>query len=279
MFQYLLKSFLNNIKINHNVFNRFRNINSAIIILILIFLSNNNSFAQGKSSEELFKQANDFYIKGDFLNAIKSYEEIVSSGKESSQIYFNLGNSYYKLNKISSAILFFERAKRLSPNDEDINFNLKISNLKVIDKIEPLPVFFLYEWIGIVRNFFSGDGWAEISIVFSFLSFGLIIVFLFVWQPVIKKLIFVAGICSIFILICSYIFANQQSTAENTQNTAIIFATNINVKASPEDNGTDIFVLHEGTKVIILDEVGVWKKIRLANGNVGWLQQEALVII
>ena len=124
-----------------------------------------------------FNNANQLFIKGNYAQAAEKYEELLSNNYKSSNVYFNLGNAYFRMDKIPEAIINFERAKRLSPADEDIDFNLNIANLKIVDKIEPVPEFFVYSWLGIVSRFFSSSGWAMLTVILIWVVFLCLTIF------------------------------------------------------------------------------------------------------
>lgn len=233
----------------------------------------------GVTPEDQLSEANELYKKGEYKNAVTSYEQIIKQGYESSALYFNLGNAYYKMVEIPAAILNYERAKRLSPNDEDIQFNLALANLKTIDKIEPLPQFFLIEWYLDILKSSSSSDWAAWTIVFAFLSATFIILFLRSRAENIRVAFLVLSFLGILFTLFSFTLGNVQQKNETNGKEAIIFSPTSYVKSSPDSKSTDLFILHEGSKVEIMDTVGEWKRIKLANGNEGWLKAEDIEII
>lgn len=236
--------------------------------------------AQSASSpEESFNKANKAYQDKEYLKAVDLYESLLKSGYNSPDLYFNLGNAYYKLKKVPESILNYERAKRLAPDDEDISFNLRVANLRTVDKINPIPKFFLTEMYENLLSANSSHKWSVTAVLLSWLTFGLLAIFLVLWHPLYKKLLFALAVLSFLGLLFSAYCAWQMNTRENDRNYAIIFAPSIYIKSSPEDSGTNLVTLHEGAKVKILDAVGDWKKIRIADGNVGWLPANAIEII
>ena len=251
-----------------------------IAILITAAIFTGSLFAQSNEQAlEKFKTANDLYSKGKFIEAAELYEEIVNNDYESYELYYNLGNAYFKLEEIPSAILFYERAKKLAPDDEDVNFNLQIAKLKTVDKIEPVPQFFMEEWVDSISELFSLQAWTALGLIFAWLAFTFLAAFLMIWSPLWKKTFFAAGIISFVIMAASIFFAYEENTELTADDSAIVFTPSVYVKSSPSDEGTNLFILHEGTKVQILDEVGEWQKIRIADGNVGWLPKESVEII
>jgi tetratricopeptide (TPR) repeat protein len=254
----------------------------AIIILIPLIMASFSVFTfaqQNTSPSENFKKANEFYLKGNYTQAIDIYKGLISKGYESSDIYFNLANSYFKLKKISLSILYFEKAKKISPEDEDINYNLRVANLRVVDKIDPIPKFFLIQWYENLRDSFSSKSWSVFNIIFWWITLFSIAGFLVFWSPVMRRLFFGIAVISFTITIFTFIFANQQYGQENSKNTAIVFEPSVYIKNSPDDLATALFILHEGSKVQLLDKVNGWYKIRLANGNIGWLPESSVEVI
>ncbi|MBM2815788.1 MAG: BatE, domain containing protein [Ignavibacteria bacterium] len=255
-------------------------ISALIIFCTLLIPASLLCEVQQKTPPDVqFKNAEALYVKGKYKEAAKLYEELIIQGIESAELFFNLGNCYYKTGGIASAIVCFERAKRLSPDDEDTDFNLKIANLRTVDKIEPLPKLFIWEWFDSIRNTSSSGGWSRMGIIFTWLFFASLLVFFLSWRPGIKKLFFTISVIAIIITISCYVFAEQKHSEEMATDKAIVFSANAYIKSSPDPASTDLFILHEGTKVQILDNVGQWRKIRLANGAVGWIPVEVLEVI
>ncbi|MDQ1267219.1 MAG: hypothetical protein QG635_2373 [Bacteroidota bacterium] len=226
-----------------------------------------------------FDKANQLYQKGDYEKASALYSQIIGRGYESPEIYFNLGNAYFKLNKIAPSILNFERAKRMAPDDEDIDWNLKVARMKTVDKIEPIPKFFIYAWVDSISDSMSSENWTAASVVITWLFFIFLSGFFFIWNSIGKRIFFgLAGISLLIGILC-FVFAGQQYAVENSKDSAIIGQPNVYVKSSPDEKGMDLFILHEGTMVKVIDHVGEWQKIRLADGNVGWLPVKSIEII
>jgi tetratricopeptide (TPR) repeat protein len=236
-------------------------------------------FNLNAAENQLIKAANDFYIKGDYANAIKNYEQVLNSGNESAELYFNLGNAYYKSKKIDFSILNYERAKLLNPGDEDINFNLELARTYTIDKINTMPEFFLSVWIKSVSHIFSSNLWAYFSLTVFIFTLVAFLFYLFSSSIGIKKIFFWLGIILLAISLTGFIFSYQQKSLLTNRDMAIITNAAIPVKSSPDESGTDLFVLHEGTKVQVIDKAQNWLYIRLADGNKGWIEKTALVII
>jgi len=250
---------------------------SIIFCLILFVISGLHLSAESASGK--FNEATDLYKNGKYAEAGSLYQELLNSGYQSAEIYYNLGNSYFKIDKIPDAILYYERGKRLSPDDEDINFNLKIANLKIVDKIQSVPKLFFMEWYESLYSMYSSGTWANVIIILSWLIFLFLAGYFLIWSAVVRKISFFAAMLSFVIVIVCIVFSVEQSNIEEARNDAIIFTPSVYIKSSPDKESTDLFILHEGTKVSILDEVGSWKKIKIADGNVGWLPDKTIEII
>lgn len=251
---------------------------SALSIIIFFFGAANILLSQEDASK-MFSTANDDFKNGNYSEAAELYQKILDQGVESADIYFNLGNSFYKLKNYPSAILFYERALRLRPGDDDINFNLRLANLKIIDRIQTVDRFFLLKWFDDFMMLYSSSQWAIFGIIFIWLTFIFLAAFNIIWKTSWKKIILAATVIFLIFGITSYFFSFKQNQFENNHNKAIIFMPSVYVKNSPDPSGTDLFILHDGTKVEVLDTVGEWKKIKLADGNIGWIPQQSIEII
>ncbi len=242
------------------------------VLAFLIFLL--PVFAGG--IDTLYTKANAEYDKELYTNAVDDYLQVIKNGYESPEVYYNLGNAYFKLNDYPSAILYYEKAKKLAPDDEDINYNLKVVNTKIVDKIEPLPELFLKRWWKSFYNVMNSTTWAWLTII-SFIAFFFFLSFYLLSNKiVIRKFSFYLGILAVFITILSFVLGFEKYNAEHNQKEAIVFVPTLTVKSSPSESSVDLFVIHEGAKVKIVDKVGRWYEIRIANGSVGWLPVDAV---
>ncbi len=248
-----------------------------LLLLISLVLLPAISLAEEVSHQ--YNQATQFYRDGEYSKAIAIYENIIKNGYEHSDLYYNLANANFKLDNLPASILYYERAKRLSPNDDDINYNLKIANLKVVDKIEPLPRLFIFEWWQALSGLASSTSWTVFSIIALWVGLFCIAVFRITSKSFVRRLSFFSGTFLILFALVTFTFAIQQNKIENSTSEAIIFSANVAIKSSPDESGTDLFILHEGVKVEILDSVDKWKNIRLADGKVGWIPVDAIEII
>ncbi len=243
-----------------------------IINILLALLISVSTFAQNA----LLEKANQHYTSEEYKLAIESYEELLNTDVESAELYYNLGNSFYKTGQVTKAILNFERAKLLAPSDEDIQFNLVLANQHVVDAIEPLPRVFFVRWWNSITNLTSVDNWAKISVISFVLFLILAGFFVFTRSVATKRFTFWIGILFILVAVFSFNFAASQKKQLTQHDYAIVTQPSITVKSSPSETGTDIFVIHEGLKVQVKDSLGVWREIRLADGNQGWLPANSI---
>jgi len=245
----------------------------TILVLLLLF-----SFSSFAFSEAELK-GNVFYAEGKYEEAAEAYETLLSDGYASTDIYYNLGNAYYKLDNIPEAILNYERALKLKPDNEDAIFNLTMANKKTVDKIERLPELFIGStWKNLITSR-TVNGWATYCIALIFLALIFFVGYLLLQQAFIKKINFYAGIFFFLASLFSWLMASQHQGIINESAEAIIFASTITVQSEPNENAEKLFTLHEGTKVNLLEESNSWSKIKLPNGNVGWIQSESLKAI
>ena len=239
-------------------------------ILALLFTA--TVFAQS----DLLQKANEHYTKEEYKQAIDDYNKILMTNMESSEVYFNLGNAYYKTKQYTLSILNFERAKLLAPDDEDIAFNLQVANQHVVDSIQELPGIFIVRWWNSLVNSQTTDAWAVISISGFILFLVLMGFYFFARTGEVKRVSFWAGCFLILLTIFSWSFAAQQKSRLVNHMEAIVMQPTVTVKSSPSEKGTNLFVIHEGLKVKITDKLGDWVEIKLADGNKGWLQTESV---
>jgi len=245
----------------------------SVLILGLLFLSA-TLFASGE--QITIQKANRAYSTGSYTEAADLYRKVIASGYEAADLYYNLGNTCFKMNDLPSAILWYERARRLDPGNEDIDFNLKVTNSRIADQIEPLPELFYKRWIRALISLFPADSWATAGVVFFILALGFGSLYLLSRVLVLRKIGFWIGSVVLLFSFLFLIFAWSGHTYVKRANEAIIFTPTVTIKSSPDDKSIDLFVLHEGTKVQIKDQIGSWLEIRIANGSVGWIQAASL---
>ena len=241
----------------------------ATLLLLLLLLP-------ATASAVTKAEADSAYAQGHYQQAIKDYEALLKQGA-AAELYYNLGNAYYRSENITKAVLNYERALLLSPGDRDIRFNLQIANSKTIDKIVPESEMFFFTWYRSLVNLMSVDGWARMSLVSLALVIVLLLFYLFADRLWLRKTGFFGGVALLVVFLFSNLFAWQQKQNLLHRKGAIVIASSVTVKSTPAHNGTDLFVLHEGTKVTITDgSMKGWKEIRIADGKEGWIETKQL---
>lgn len=219
------------------------------------------------------------YIKEDYATAIQVYETLLKNG-EAADVYYNLGNSYYKIEEIAKAVLNYERALLLQPGNNDIRANLEVARAKTIDKVEPIPEVFFVSWTKSLINSMSVDAWATWGIISFILLIVALYLFIFSKQVMWKKVGFISGIIFLIITICANLFASEQKEHLVNRNEAIVMNPSVTVRSTPSESGTSLFILHEGRKVSVKDNsMKEWKEIRLEDGKVGWVPASAIEVI
>ncbi|NOX86338.1 MAG: tetratricopeptide repeat protein [Chlorobi bacterium] len=241
---------------------------TALMIFVLILSSGNLKAA---NPDSLMLIANNAYNEGNYDSAINVYQRIANQGLESAKLYYNMGNAYFKNGDIPSALLYYEKAKKLDPNNEDIEFNINIANSMIVDKIERVPRLFYQRWWDYFYNMFNANAWAVIAVVSWFILVFFIGIFILSRSRGARKTAFYFGLLFFLISVAVFGLASQKYVNTREHKEAIVFTPTITVKSSPTMNAVDLFVIHEGTKVRILDEVNDWVKIRIPNGSIGWL--------
>ena len=236
------------------------------ILAALLLLSNLSASAITKQN------ADDEYKKGNYQQAIKDYEDLLKNGV-SSDIYYNLGNAYYRTDNITKAVLAYERAHLLSPGDDDINFNLQFVRGKTIDKITPVSEMFFVTWYKALVNYTSVDNWAKAGIIAIIVALVLVLVYLFAPYVLMRKIGFFGGLLFFVGFLLCNLFAYQQKQLLVNRTGAIVVSPTVNVKTTPSKSSTDAFVIHEGTRVDITDKtMDGWRGVHLADGRDGWVE-------
>lgn len=248
------------------------------ISFFIIFLLSFVQFVQAESFTKA--DADKAYQENKYAEAIKMYENILATQGESAVVYYNLGNSYFKEKNMAKAVLNYERALLLNPGDADIRFNLDMARSKTVDQITPATEVFIVTWVNSLTNMQSERGWAKIGIVsFICLLVGLAL-YIFSKRLFVRKIGFIGAIILLVVTVCANLFARQQKNELMDRIGAIVMSPTVTVKSTPDESGTELLVLHEGTKVFVEDNsMKGWKEIRLEDGNKGWIPTEAIEII
>ncbi|HEY5471243.1 MAG TPA: hypothetical protein VIK07_12035 [Bacteroidales bacterium] len=231
------------------------------------------------SASDKFNKGVTYYSSANYKEALQIWTDIYNTGYRSANLDFNIGNANFKLNNIPGAILFYERAYLLNPTDEDINYNLQISRTLIVDRFQEIPELFFIRWYNLISLVLATNSWAKISIVAFILCLLLLSLYIYSSRYRPKVLGFWFGVSFLIISVISFSFATRNKLLVYDSHKAIISSPLVSGKSSPDNSGTDLFVLHEGTKVYFEDEVGGWLEIRLSDGNIGWVTANSLNII
>ncbi len=223
-------------------------------------------------AEQMYKHAR-------YSQAAALYESVLSSHGPEFNVYYNLGNAYFKNNETAKAILNFERALRINPGDKDTRFNLEVCQTKTVDKIDPIGVFLVTRWYRSLENTMNTNEWAITSVVVFLAFIASLFAYFFSRHLWLKKTGFYVGVVSLILCILSLFYASDTYQNVVYPDQAIIMDATVTVKSSPDQSGTDLFPLHEGTKVTIKNEIGSWNEIELQDGNVGWAPASCMEII
>ena len=248
-------------------------------IIAFIALLSASFFTFASVDDSLMQQGNTAYQNGDYDLAIDCYQEIIDHGNEGAILYYNLGNAYFKAKQTADALLWYERALRLDPSNEDIKHNITYANLQITDKIEVLPELFIVRWWNGLSKSMTVTGWAVMAVVFGAifaLSIALMLASRRRWLSVTAVAL---AFISLLIAIFSLIFASKENKRYVNQPEAIVMQSVVNAKGTPNESGTSLFVIHEGLKVAVTDRVGTWVEIKLPNGEKGWVEASSIEII
>lgn len=224
--------------------------------------------------------ADSAYIQGDYLTAIDIYQSVIENQGVNATLYMNLGNCWLKRDEIAKAILNYERAYLLDPSDPDIRFNLDLARTKTVDKVNPVNQLFIVVWFKKLLAVLDVNGWAVMTVILFALTILLTGVLLFSKKSGLRKISFSFSVFFLLLSILSFIFATTQMGNIRERDTAIIMSPSVTVKSTPTSAGTDLFIIHEGRKVKILDSsMKEWVEIRLEDGNTGWIPVDVMEII
>lgn len=229
--------------------------------------------------EQLLDKASAQYSKRNYQEAVILYETLLKQHQGSADLHYNLGNSYFKCNRLAPAILQFEKTLRLDPSNEDARFNLQLCNARIVDQLTPIGKFMIARWYQSLGLSMSSNGWAGVSLVFFLLFSSCLIAYFLARRRWLKKTGFYVGITSLLISILAFVYSWEAYNRLSHPDEAILFALSVTVKSSPDGSGNDLFVLHEGTKVKIRSVLGDWSEIELVDGNIGWLPSKDIEII
>lgn len=250
----------------------------VILFLTLVLVS----FAAEamERGDSLWNAGVECYAADDFEGALKNFKELESLGYKSPELFYNMGNTYYKMSGyIAYAILYYERALKLDPSYEDAAANLEFVRQFTLDKIEVVPEFVLVTWFKTLREGLSSDGWAYMALAFMVVLAVLVLIFRFGRALVLRKISFAFAIIVTIFAIFSVIFSIGLKDVMESRDEAVVVNPVSSVKSSPNASGTSLFIIHEGTNVTVLEELGQWNKVELSDGRQGWIVKRDIEII
>ena len=250
----------------------------AVAIALMLCLSGISASAQNDVSS-LWNMAGEAFAAEQWQNALNYYQMIEGENLESADLYYNIGNTYFKLGDNAHAILYYERALKLDPAHADAAHNLDIVRQLTLDKIDAVPDFILVSWFRSLRQGLSADAWAWITLGLLAIVGLLLTLFRNAGSPALRKVSFIVACVFVVLTVFTFIFSLLQKRALTRQDSAIVTAPVCSVKSSPADGGKTVFVLHEGTKVRLLDNVGDFAKISIADGRQGWAPTSTFEVI
>lgn len=256
-----------------------RNYIRKYLLILLVFSSIQVVNGQPAGLQDSIAKGNQLYTSAKYAEAAKTYEAVAAKGFESFELYYNLANALYKSNNITFAILNYERALKLYPNNEDALFNLEMAKKQVVDNIDLLPEPGFIRWWHELISSRPADSWGNQSLVSFFLFLLLFALFLFASTIRYKQLTFWFAVIALAYSLLTFSFGSSQRSKLVNHNSGVITERSVRMKGSPSETGTELFILHEGLSVQITDKLGEWIEIRLADGNKGWVKESALIRI
>lgn len=250
------------------------------LLIIFAFLLSLSSFAElSKDSAQVYmQQANKLYEASEYLSALDIYHKIEAEYR-SPILFFNIGNCYFKLNEIPSAILYYERSLKYDPQNENTLANLKQAHKYISDNIQEMPTTaFSASWKAFVQDR-SINFWANLSIYFMIAGFLVLVLALLKVPEFVKKFSTLLGTLLILVAMFAFFLANSARNNLEQDNNAIIFTPKVDVMSEPKDGASRLFVIHDGLKVNIVDENNEWFEIKLSNGEIGWIKKSDCKVI
>ena len=251
---------------------KFNKMKKIIFAINIIWMVSPSILSAQINVENIFSQANELYNKGIYIEAINNYKEIIKNDFHSAELYYNLGNAYYRLDSIASSVYYYEKALQLNPNDREIIDNLELINKTLVDEIDPITIPLIESILNSISNIFYFETWGYISIFFSFLIVALFLSYYFANSSRIKRLTFVLLCISSIFMLVSLINGNKGYNNYINNEYAVIYSYETDLKIEPNYRSETLFMLHEGTKIQVLENYNNWIKIRLVNGQVGYIQ-------
>ncbi|MEL6822500.1 MAG: tetratricopeptide repeat protein [Calditrichota bacterium] len=247
----------------------------ALVLLGFLFLP----LSAQSGSDYFFEQGNTAYRANDFAKALEWYNKILDTGYTGSALYYNIGNCYFKLEQVGPSILFYEKALRLAPGDEEIRFNLDLANSKVIDRIQQPPKLFIYRWWDSLVDAFSLGQLTWITAILFFLLIAFYAVKLLLVDQLPESLIRYGLIALLVLTLFSVLLLFSGANHYGSERDAIVLVPRVNVLSAPGEQGNEVFVLHEGVKVWRSEQRGDWVRIELPDGKTGWIEADKIGVV
>lgn len=231
------------------------------------------------SHQELMQRANTAYQQQNYQEAAALYQQIADAGNEGSILFYNLGNAYYKTDEPARALLWYERALRLDPRNEDIKHNIAFVNKQLVDRIDVMPELFITRWWNALSMSLTSNGWAVLSIILGVLVVLSNVLMLVAKRQWLRSVSIPVACISLLFVFFSIFFAHKENVRYEQTPQAIVISPVINAKHTPNEKSNDIFVIHEGLKVEVTDRLNDWLEIKLSNGEKGWVKAKGVEVI
>lgn len=231
---------------------------------------------EASTPARMWEAANVAYNNGDYAAALQQYEAIQAEGLHSAALYYNMANAYFKMNELAESILYYHRALRLAPADEDIRHNLEYAESMTKDSIEKIPEFILTTWVRAVRGAFSSTVWSVLSLLMLTLALAMMLVYLLAQRLSLRKMGFYVMTIAGVLFILTTIFAWSEGRMDVEHRAAVVMNSAVSIKSSPDRAATELFVLHEGTTLVIGATIDGWAEVRIADGRKGWIEESRI---
>lgn len=242
-----------------------------LYIIAFILIGFNAGAKEMTTAQAAFNQANEAYKTGNYTEALEYYQQVAEE-QQGVTINYNLGNTYFKLDKLSESILYYERALKFEPANADVLHNLRLANDLIVDRIDNLPQSKATIWWKEFRYGLGPDGWAWVSIGLALISVFLLISYYVSLRRNIRRFGFFTGIICLILVVVTIALAQSAATYRDTHNTGVVFTDKVDIKSEPREAASNVFVLHAGTKISILSQDGEWYEVKIASGNQGWIK-------
>ncbi len=247
-----------------------------LLLFVIAVFSSLITFSQ---NEALFEEANALYNSENYHEALDKYKLILETGEHSEALYFNIANAHYKLNHIAPSIYYYEKALLLNPNDTEIKNNLAFAKNMTLDDIDTVPEVGFSKLLNKWNNYFHFEIWAKISVGLALLFVLLFVIYYFSYSTTKKRLAFISSLTCLLLTFAALGLAFRGESLQVSNQPAIVFTKESQIKSEPNLRSTEAFKLHEGTKVQVLDTVDNWKKIKIADGKTGWVMSEDIKLV